>query len=119
MTDQKKTHTIDASGKSIGRVAAEAAKVLMGKTVATYTPHKVPGTAVTITNAKKLRIGEKKRLQKKYTRFSGQPGGLTTTSLSQLVSSKGYGAAIRHAVEGMLPRNTLFVGRMKNLTISE
>lgn len=113
------THTIDASGKSIGRVAAEAAKALMGKTVATYTPHKAPGVAVVISNAKKMRITEKKRLQKKYTRFSGQPGGLTTTSLSQLISGKGYAAAVRHAIEGMLPRNTLFVGRMKNLTISE
>jgi large subunit ribosomal protein L13 len=112
-------YTIDATGKSIGRVAADAAKKLMGKASAAYTPHLIPAAKVRIENAKKLRIAEKKRLQKTYTRYSGHPGGLKEESLSHLIERKGASEALRHAIEGMLPRNTQFVQRMKNLTIHE
>lgn len=116
-TDKK--YEIDAAGKTLGRVAAEIAKALMGKTDASYTPHIASVVTVTVSNAKKVRMTEKKRLQKKYTDYSGHPGGLRVETLSSLVSRKGNGAAIRRAVERMLPRNTMRTARLKRLIISE
>lgn len=118
-TAEQKTHSIDAAGKSLGRVASEAAKALMGKTHASYTPHIRSQVKVEITNAGKLRISEKKRLQKVYTRYSGYPGGLKHESLGSLRGRSGASAALRHAVKGMLPRNTMLVARLKNLIIKD
>ena len=113
------SHTIDAAGKSLGRVASEAAKALMGKTSAQYTPHIPSDVKVTIANAGKLRLTEKKRLQKIYTRYSGYPGGLKKESLGSLAGRLGNREAIRKAIKGMLPRNTMLVARLKNLSITE
>lgn len=114
-----KTYTINASGRTLGRVASEAAKALMGKTDADFTPHVRSDVKVTIENAGKLRMSEKKRRRKVYTRYSGYPGGLKTESLAQLLSRRGRAEAIRRAVKGMLPRNTMLVARLKNLSITE
>jgi len=111
--------TIDAGGKMLGRVASQAAKALMGKSSAQYTPHIQSKHTVTITNAGKLYLPEKKRLQKVYTDYSGYPGGLRRETLSSLVARKGRAAALRRAIERMLPRNTLRNDRLKRLTISE
>jgi large subunit ribosomal protein L13 len=113
------THTIDAAGKALGRVASEAAKALMGKMRADYTPNKNSGVKVTIVNADKLYIREKKRTGKIYTTYSGYPGGLKRESLASLSARKGKGEAIRRAVTRMLPRNTMRVARLKNLSITE
>ena len=118
MTNQD-TYTIDAAGKALGRVASEAAKALMGKMRADYTPNKNSGVKVTIINADKLYIREKKRTGKIYTTYSGYPGGLKRESLASLGARKGKGEAIRRAVTRMLPRNTMRVARLKNLTITE
>ena len=118
MTDKKEI-TIDAGGKAIGRVAADAAKALMGKTSASYTPNIASKVYVTVTNAAKLRVTEKKRLNKTYKRYSGYPGGQKVETLSNLSARKGYGAALRHAIQGMIPRNRLRTDRMKRLSISE
>lgn len=114
----KTEFTIDASARSIGRVASEAAKMLMGKTSPDYTPNAKPIIKVLIVNAGKLSVSEKKRLGKKYTRYSGYPGGLKTERLGNLSARKGYGEPLRRAIERMLPRNTLRLGRMKNLKIT-
>lgn len=118
MTTQK-TYAIDAAGKTIGRVAAEAAKALMGKSHADYTPHIPSVVKVTVSNAGKIRVGEKKRLQKKFTSYSGYPGGLKVESLGSLIGRRGKSAAVRKAVERMLPRNTMKTARLKRLTITE
>ncbi len=118
-TTEQKTHAIDAAGKSLGRVASEAAKALMGKTSASYTPHIFSNVKVTITNASKIAMREKKRLAKTYTRYSGYPGGLKRETFSSLSSRSGTGAALRIAVRRMMPRNTMLVARMKNLSIKE
>ncbi len=117
MTD--KTYTIDAAGKTLGRVASEAAKALMGKMRADYTPHKDSAVKVTVTNAGKLYLREKKRAQKTYQTYSGYPGGQKVETLASLSARKGKGAAIRLAVTRMLPRNTMRVARLKNLSITE
>ncbi len=116
---ETKTVNINAAGRSLGRVASEAAKALMGKAHADYTPHIRSDVKVIIENASKIRTTEKKRLQKIYTTYSGYPGGLKKESLGNLMSRSGMSAAIRHAVKGMLPRNTMLVGRLKNLSITE
>lgn len=117
-TTQKK-YDIDAAGKALGRVAAEAARALMGKAHADYTPHIPSVVTVTIANAGKIRMTEKKRLQKKYTQYSGHPGGLKIESLGSLVGRRGKSAAVRKAVERMIPRNTMKTARLKRLIVTE
>ena len=118
MADEK-TYTIDAGGKTLGRVASAAAKALMGKTRADYVPHIDSKVKVQVVNASKLHVTEKKRLQKTYTTYSGYPGGIKYETLSHLTSRKGNGEAIRRAVSRMLPRNTMKTSRMKNLIVTE
>ncbi len=113
------SHTIDAAGKSLGRIASDAAKHLMGKTRADYTPHIFSDVKVKITNASQLRIRDKKRLSQKYQNYSGYPSGLREETLERLSARKGYGAAVRLAVTRMLPNNTMRPKRLKNLTVSE
>lgn len=112
-------YTIDAAGKSLGRVATEAAKALMGKTSSDYTPNKRSNVKVTITNASKLRVREQKRVQKTYVSYSGYPGGLKRKSLGTIAAQQGYAAPLRTAISRMLPRNTFKNARLKNLTITE
>ncbi|OGG73406.1 50S ribosomal protein L13 [Candidatus Kaiserbacteria bacterium RIFCSPLOWO2_01_FULL_53_17] len=119
MEQKQKQYTIDASGKTIGRVASEAAKALIGKTFPDYTPHIPSVVKVTVTNAKRIRMTEKKRLEKTYTHYSGHPGGLKKETLSSLIGRRGAGAAVRKAVERMLPRNTMRTARLKRLVVSE
>jgi len=114
-----KNLVIDAAGKTLGRVASEAARALMGKTHASYTPHLRSQVRVEITNASKIYLREKKRLQKTYTRYSGYPGGLKHESLASLRARSGMAAPLRVAIKGMLPRNTMLVSRLKNLSITE
>lgn len=116
---QNLTHTIDAKGKRLGRIASEAAKILMGKDRVTYARNRAPEVSVTITNVSKLLIAEKKRSTKKYVRFSGYPGGIKFEALEDLAKRRGYGEVVRNAVKGMLPGNKLRPGMMKRLTVKE
>jgi large subunit ribosomal protein L13 len=117
--EQHETHTIDAAGKRLGRVATEAATLLMGKHRPDVTRHIPHPISVTIVNASKLLIDERKRGQKTYERYSGYPGGLHSLTLSQVVDRKGYGEIVRAAVYGMLPSNRLRAVRMKKLHVTE
>jgi large subunit ribosomal protein L13 len=114
---ETKNYTIDASGRTLGRVASEAAKMLMGKTHASYTPNIPSSVKVTVTNVSKMSRREKKQLQTVYTRYTGYPGGFKKETLQNLNNRKGEGEALRRAIERMMPRNRLRVGRMKNLRI--
>ncbi|MEY2640965.1 MAG: hypothetical protein RL150_358 [Candidatus Parcubacteria bacterium] len=110
---------INAQGKSLGRVASEAAKMLMGKDSAAYEPHLVQGNGVHIVNAAQVAMTEKKLKQKQYGRYTGYPGGLKFQTLEQLVARKGYAEAFRKAVYGMLPDNKLRARLMKQLKVTE
>jgi large subunit ribosomal protein L13 len=83
-------YTIDASGEKLGRVASRAAKVLMGKATAGYTPHIFTAMTLTISNASKMHISQKKKQQKMYMEYSGHPGGLKRESLAHLAARKGH-----------------------------
>ncbi len=113
------TYAIDAAGKTLGRVASEAAKALMGKMRSDYTPNKLSMVKVSVTNVSKLYIREKKRTGKIYTTYSGYPGGLKRESLASLNARKGKGESVRRAVIRMLPRNTMRTPRMKNLIVTD
>ena len=112
-------YQIDAAGRTLGRVASEAAKALMGKIRPDYTPNKNSNVKVSVTNAGKLYIRERKRSRTIYTTYSGYPGGLKKEPLASLTARKGNAEAVRRAVARMLPRNTMRTPRLKNLSITE
>jgi large subunit ribosomal protein L13 len=112
------TYTVDAQGRTLGRVASEAASALLGKKSVHFVKNLVIPTEVTIINTSKLSLPEKRVAGKTYVRYTGYPGGLRETSMSMLIDKKGIEEAMRKAVDGMLPRNKLRNDRMKRLTIS-
>lgn len=97
---------IDAEGKVLGRVAAEAAKLLRGKHKPQYTPYLDCGDHVIIINAVKARVTGNKRSQKMYYHHSGYPGGLSEVSYEEMIA-KHPERAMYLAVKGMLPHNRL------------
>jgi large subunit ribosomal protein L13 len=113
------THTIDASGRTLGRVASEAAHALLGKRSAHFSKNEALPVKVVITNAKKLMVTEKRAKQKVYTRFTGYPGGLYFQTMKELADKKGMSEVVRKTVDGMIPRNKLRKARMKNLTVTD
>lgn len=112
-------YTIDAKGRPFGRVASEAASALLGKKSAKFVKNKVLPVTVTITNASKVFISEKKMDQNQYLRYSGYPGGLKYLSLKQFIEKKGVGAVLVKTVDGMIPRNKLRKERMKRLIVTD
>ncbi len=112
-------YTIDAAGQSLGRVASEAASVLLGKKSAYYVQNAVLPVEVEIVNAGQLAMTEKRIKGKEYTHYTGYPGGLRITPLARLIEQKGVAEALRKAVDGMIPRNKLRKERMKRLTITD
>ncbi len=111
-------YTIDAQGRSLGRVASEAAHVLMGKNNPDFEKHTVADVKVTILNTDTLNISPKKASTKIYTHYTGYPGGLRKQTLENLKEKKGVEEVLRKAVYGMLPGNKLRAKIMKNLVIS-
>jgi large subunit ribosomal protein L13 len=110
-------YTVDAEGRSLGRVASEAASALLGKKSAHYVKNLVLPVEVTITNASKMAMTEKRIAGKSYIHYTGYPGGLRNTTMSALITKKGIEEVLRKAVDGMLPRNKLRNERMKRLII--
>jgi len=112
-------HTINAAGKKLGRISSEAAKVLLGKTSADFENHKVADVKVTISNASKMDISDKKKQQEVRKRYSGYPGGQKVESLGEHIARVGIAQAVQNTVKKMLPKNRLRDLRLKNLTILE
>ncbi len=111
-----KTHIIDASGKSLGRLACKVAKLLMGKHKVNFDPSKDMGDFVVVKNVEKMKITGKKMEQKKYYSHSGYLGSLKERSLKELFE-KDPRKVLWEAVWGMLPKNKLRKKRMKKLKI--
>jgi len=111
-------YTIDAQGKKLGRIASEAATVLRGKNDPSFTPNKIPGNVVKIVNASQVDLAGVK-LEEKYMRYSGYPGGLKGETRGHLIKRRGYTPVFEHAVRGMLPSNRLRSELMKHLIIEE
>jgi large subunit ribosomal protein L13 len=115
----QKTHTIDATGKKLGRLATEVATLLMGKDSPTFRKHFAPTAKVTITNASKLNATQTRLEGILHTRYSGYPGGITQMTAKRVADTKGYGEVIKHAVSRMLPKNKHRDTMLLNLSISE
>jgi large subunit ribosomal protein L13 len=107
---------IDASDQILGKVAVKAAQILKGKHKPQYTPHVDTGDFVIIINADKVRLSGNKAAQKEYYHHSGYPGGLKRESFAEAME-KHPERVIEHAVQGMLPKNTLGRAMAKKLKV--
>jgi large subunit ribosomal protein L13 len=103
---QRKWYIIDATGKSLGRLASEIANILRGKNKPIYTPNVDTGDHVIVINASKAVLTGKKLEQKLYRHHSLYPGGLKEIKYKDIMKNKPE-LAITHAVKGMLPKNSL------------
>ncbi len=110
---------IDAAGKTLGRVASQAATYLMGKNRADFARHIVPNVRVTISNANKISITSKKLASTVYKSYSGYQGGLTIESLEMLRKRRGMKEGVKRAVLGMIPRTKIRPEMMKHLTVTD
>jgi large subunit ribosomal protein L13 len=97
---------IDATERSLGRVASRAASLLRGKTRPDYTPHQDMGDFVVIINAAKVRLTGSKPESKLYHRHTGWPGGIRTSAAGKMLDAKPE-KLLEIAVKGMLPKNRL------------
>ena len=113
---QRDWYVIDADGVVLGRLAAQVASILRGKHKPTYTPHVDTGDHVIIINADKVRLTGNKLDKKLYRAHSGYPGGLKETPYRVLLAKKSD-FAIREAVRGMLPHNSLGRQMLKKLRV--
>lgn len=111
-------HTIDAKDKSIGRVATEAAALLIGKNTTTFRRNVAPTVSVKIINASQAKIHPKKE-GKLFHSYSGYFGGLKKETLKSLATRRGYSEVMKRAVKGMLPKNKLQAKMIKNLSVTE
>lgn len=115
---ETREYTIDAAGKRLGNIATEAATYLIGKDMPDFVKNEVAPVKVTISNASKMDIPEKKKGEI-YQSYSGYPGGRTEETLEHLGERLGYSEVVRRTVKGMLPKNKLQAVMMKNLTVTE
>jgi large subunit ribosomal protein L13 len=118
-TDTRKEVTIDASGRTLGRVASEVAMSLMGKTKATFERNKYSGLPVKVVNASKLKITAKKLDEIFHTRYSGIPGGLRVLKGTETAEKRGLKELVKMATFNMLPDNKIRRVMMKNLKIED
>ncbi len=112
-------YTLDAQNKKLGRIASQAALILMGKNRTDYVRNAIPTVKVKIVNAGKLSMTNKKMEEKVYKNYSGYPGGLRERTMKKAAADKGFREVLRIAVKGMLPTNKLRPRMMKNLIITE
>ena len=112
-------YEIDATNKSLGRIATEVALILRGKNQADFERNKQPKNKVIIKNASKLKLTGNKLTGKVYRHHTGYPGGLKEARAEEVIAKKGYAEILKSAVYGMLPDNKLRKIAMLNLTIQE
>ena len=115
----KEEKTINAEGRTLGRVASEVAMSLMGKTSPSFERNKYSGFPVKVVNASKLKITAKKLDEIFHTRYSGIPGGLRILKGTETAEKRGLKELIKLATYQMLPDNKLRRTMMKNLKIED
>lgn len=112
----KKIYTIDASGKSPGRLAVEIAILLRGKNKPNFSPNINGEDRVVVVNTSKMKISVKKSELKKYYRHSGYLGGIKEVAYKDLFS-RDPNLVLKRAVFGMLPKNKLRAKTIKRLIL--
>ena len=113
---QRDWYVVDASGKTLGRLATQIADRLRGKGKPQYTPHIDTGDFVVVVNAEKIAVTGNKLDAKLYYRHSGYPGGLRVRPLREQLERRPT-EVLRKAVKGMLPRNRLAREQLTKLKI--
>ncbi len=113
---QRKWYVVDAEGQTLGRLASQVAAVLRGKNKPEFTPFLDMGDYVIVVNADKVKLTGKKLEKKIYSTHTGQPGGLRETPYRLLMQTKPE-LAVKQAVKGMLPKNTLGRNMFKKLKV--
>ena len=109
-------YTINAEEKTLGRVASEVAKILMGKNSPNYTPNLKPTNMVIIENASKTKTTEKRILKTQHERYSGYPGGFKEHTYQQVMATHPE-RILENAVAGMIPDNRLKDPRLLRLKV--
>jgi large subunit ribosomal protein L13 len=107
---------VDASGKTLGRLASELATRLRGKHKPVYTPHVDTGDHIIVLNAEKIRVTGDKLRDKVYYWHTGAIGGIKSRSLEKMLAEHPE-RAIEFAVKGMLPKNPLGRAMFKKLKV--
>jgi large subunit ribosomal protein L13 len=107
---------VDATGKTLGRLATQIADILRGKRKPEYTPHVDVGDFVIVVNAERISVTGNKRQEKRYYRHSGYPGGLRSRTLEEMLNRRPE-EVIRLAVRGMLPRTRLGRAQLRKLKV--
>jgi large subunit ribosomal protein L13 len=107
---------VDATGKTLGRLATQIADILRGKRKPQYTPHVDVGDFVIVVNAERISVTGNKRAEKRYYRHSGYPGGLRSRTLEEMLARRPE-EVIRLAVKGMLPRTRLGRAQLRKLKV--
>ena len=115
-TRERNWLVVDATGKTLGRLATHIADALRGKRKPDYTPHIDVGDFVIVVNAEKIAVTGNKRQAKLYYRHSGYPGGLRSRTLAEQLDRRPT-EVIRAAVKGMLPRNRLARQQLTKLKV--
>lgn len=116
MINKAKIYNIDATGKSLGRLASDIASLLRGKREVNYLPYLDPMVSVKIANIDKILLTGKKADKKIYRYHTGYPGGLKTVKYADLIK-KDRGRALKMAVLRMLHKNRLRAKLMRRLII--
>ncbi len=109
-------YVVDASGKTLGRLASEIARRLRGKHKPEYTPHVDTGDYIVVINAARVRVTGRKAKDKIYYRHTGYIGNLKSISFEKLLAKKPE-RVIELAVKGMLPRNPLGRAMFRKLRV--
>ncbi len=107
---------LDANGKTMGRLAVEAARLLRGKNRPMFSTHIDTGGFVVVINAAKVRVTGNKAENKIYYHHSQYPGGLKSVTFAKLLETHPE-RVIEHAVKGMLPRNPLGRSMIRKLKV--
>lgn len=113
---ERKVHKIDASGKILGRLAADVAVLLRGKHKVNFVPYLDRGDQVLVYNADKIRISGRKLVQKEYIRHTQYPGGLKRERMEDLFKNDPQ-RVFYIAVKGMLPKNRLLKSYLSHLEV--
>lgn len=112
----RKTFLVDASGKTLGRLATKVATILIGKGKAVFAQDQLSGDQVVVINARKIHVTGRKKEDKIYKHYTGYPGGLRTYTFEELMAKRPAEIIIR-AVSRMLPKNKLGREMLRRLRV--
>lgn len=115
-TVKRDWYVVDASGKTLGRLATEIASRLRGKHKPEYTPHVDTGDYIVVVNAEKVQVTGNKASDKIYYRHTGFVGGIKSASFEKLIERKPE-QVLELAVKGMMPRNPLGRAMLRKLKV--